>query len=136
MAVWSIYTALLRKQPPVHWLSFAALNFVIASLINLPLFIGEHLLYRQIHWSWGAVAAVAYVSTLPSLVAQIFYIRGVGLIGGNRAGVFMHLIPLFGALMAIAFLGETLHLFHLAGFACILGGVWFASRPAEINIPS
>jgi drug/metabolite transporter (DMT)-like permease len=131
MGVWSVYTALLRQQPAIHWLSFAAITFAVASLVNLPIFIGEHLLYRQINPTWEAFAAIAYVSTLPSVVAQVFYIRGVELIGGNRAGVFMHLIPMFGAILAIAFLGETLHLFHLAGFVFILAGVGLASRPAQ-----
>ena len=135
MAVWSVYTALLRKQPAIHWLSFAAITFAVASLVNLPIFIGEHLLFRQIHWTREAVIAIAYVSTLPSVVAQIFYIRGVELIGSTRAGVFMHLVPMFGAIMAIAFLGETVHLFHLAGFALILVGVWLASRPARLQAP-
>jgi drug/metabolite transporter (DMT)-like permease len=136
MGVWSVYTALLRKQPPIHWLSFAAITFAVASAVNLPIFIGEHLLFRQIHWTREAVVAIAYVSTLPSVVAQIFYIRGVELIGSTRAGVFMHLVPMFGAIMAIAFLGETLHWHHLAGFALILVGVGLASRPARISIPS
>lgn len=136
MAVWALYTALLRKQPPVHWLSFAAVTFIIAAVVLMPIFIGEHLHFRQITWNWEAVLAIAYVATLPSLVSQIFYIRGVELIGGNRAGVFMHLIPLFGAVLAILFLGETLHVFHLAGFAFILSGVWTASRPEKISIPS
>jgi drug/metabolite transporter (DMT)-like permease len=135
MGVWAMYTALLRKQPAIHWLSFAAITFCVASLVNLPLFIGEHLLFRQIHWTREAALAILYVSTLPSVVAQIFYIRGVALIGGNRAGVFMHLIPMFGAIMAILFLGETLHPFHLTGFALILAGVWLASRPERIVIP-
>ena len=87
MAVWSVYTALLRKQPPIHWLSFAAITFAVASLVNLPMFIGEHLLFRQIHWTREAVIAIAYVATLPSVVAQIFYIRGVELIGSTRAHV-------------------------------------------------
>ncbi len=136
MAVWAIYTALLRKQPPIHWLSFAAISFSIASMINLPIFIGEHLLYRQIHWTPQALLAVLYVSTLPSATAQIFYIRSVELIGASRAGVFMHLIPMFGAIMAILFLGETLHLFHLAGFVLILAGVWLASRPEVVSTRS
>jgi len=135
MAVWAVYTALLRHQPPIHWLSFAAISFAVAALVNLPMFIGEHLLFRQIQVTPEAVFAIAYVATLPSVVAQIFYIRGVELIGGNRAGVFMHLIPLFGAILAIAFLGEQLRLFHLVGFAIILVGVWLASRPAKISIP-
>jgi drug/metabolite transporter (DMT)-like permease len=128
MAVWAVYTALLREQPKVHWMSFAAVSFLVASLFNLPLFLIEHFFFNQIVPTTEAFLAIAYVSTFPSLVAQIFYIRGVELIGGNRAGVFMHLIPLFGAVLAILFLGETLHAYHFAGFALILVGVWLASR--------
>jgi drug/metabolite transporter (DMT)-like permease len=128
MAVWAVYTALLREQPKVHWMSFAAVSFLVASLFNLPLFLIEYFYFKQIIPTTEAFLAIAYVSTLPSLVAQIFYIRGVELIGGNRAGVFMHLIPLFGAVLAILFLGETLHAYHFAGFALILVGVWLASR--------
>jgi drug/metabolite transporter (DMT)-like permease len=136
MVVWAVYTALLRKQPPIHWLSFAAISFCIASLINLPIFIGEHLLYRQIHWTPQGVMAILYVGTLPSATAQIFYIRGVELIGASRAGVFLHLIPMFGAIMAILFLGEALHMYHFAGFALILAGVWLASRREPVGIAS
>jgi drug/metabolite transporter (DMT)-like permease len=132
MMIWAVYTALLRKQPRMHWMSFAALSFIVASLVNLPLFLGEYTSGLRIVPSLHSALAIAYVSTFPSLVAQIFYIRGVALIGGTRAGVFMHLIPLFGGIMAILFLGEQLHLFHLSGFALILSGVWLASRPARI----
>ena len=138
MGIWAVYTALLREQPQMHWLSFAAITFAVASVLNLPLFLAEHFLYRQITPTRDAFLAIAYVSTLPSVVAQVFYIRGVELIGGNRAGVFMHLIPLFGALLAIVFLGEQLHLYHFAGFALILAGVWLASRrspPVNIHSP-
>jgi drug/metabolite transporter (DMT)-like permease len=131
MIVWSTYTALLRKQPPIHWLSFAAICFCIASVVNFPLFIGEFLYGKRIVPTLEAFMAIAYVSTLPSVVAQIFYIRGVELIGSSRAGVFMHLVPFFGAILAITFLGESLYLYHLGGFVLILSGVWLASRPGR-----
>lgn len=129
MVVWSVYTSILREQPRIHWLSFAAVTFAVASVLTLPLFIGEHLSGTRIQPGWHAFLAIAYVSTMPSVVAQIFYIRGVELIGGSRAGVFTHLVPLFGAVLAILFLGEDLHLYHLAGFGLILAGVWISSRP-------
>jgi drug/metabolite transporter (DMT)-like permease len=72
--------------------------------------------------------AVAYVAIFPGLLAYIFFNRGVQLIGSTRAGVFLHLVPLFGTLLAIGLLGEELRLFHLTGFALILLGVWLASR--------
>ena len=137
MGIWAVYTALLREQPQMHWLSFAAITFAVASILNLPFFLAEHFFYRQIAPTRESLLAIAYVSTLPSVVAQVFYIRGVELIGGNRAGVFMHLIPLFGAVLAIVFLGEHLHLYHFGGFALILAGVWLASRQsAPLNIRS
>ncbi len=132
MMVWAIYTALLRKQPGVHWLSFAAISFMVASIVNFPMFIGEMVAGKTLQPTLHAILAIAYVSTLPSVVAQIFYIRGVELIGGSRAGVFMHLIPLFGTVLAIIFLGEQLYLFHLGGFGLILTGVVLASRAPRI----
>jgi drug/metabolite transporter (DMT)-like permease len=54
--------------------------------------------------------------------------RGVELIGANRAAPFFHLIPVFGSVMAIVFLGERLRLFHLAGYALVLVGVFIAAR--------
>jgi drug/metabolite transporter (DMT)-like permease len=133
VATWAVYTALLRKQPTMHWLSFAAVTFIVASLVNFPLFVGEAF-FRSINPTPMAIFAIAYVSTLPSVVAQIFFIRSVELIGANRAGAFMHFIPLFGAVLAIALLGEELHFFHIVGFAMILAGVTFASRPTMSNV--
>jgi drug/metabolite transporter (DMT)-like permease len=128
MLVWAVYTALLREQPAMHWLSFAWITFFVASAVNLVPFALEHLFVRQIQPTVEALIGIAYVSTLPSIVAQIFFIRGVELIGANRAGAFMNFIPMFGAVLAVLILGETLYLFHLAGFALILAGVTLASR--------
>src|SRR5262249_41774290 len=132
MTVWAVYTAILREAPRMHWLSFAAITFSVAALLNLPLFIGEMLAGKYIYPTPGALVAIAYISTMPSIVAQICYIRGVELIGSSRAGVFMHLIPLFGVILAMIFLGETLHFYHLTGFALILSGVWLASRRTRV----
>jgi drug/metabolite transporter (DMT)-like permease len=74
------------------------------------------------------VLAVGYVAIFPSVLAYMFYNRGVDLIGANRAGTFIHLMPLFGSIMAILFLGETFHLYHAIGIALILGGLMLAAR--------
>src|ERR1700744_2701584 len=78
--------------------------------------------------SLGVVAAVAYVAIFPSLVAYIFYNRGVELLGPTRAGVYLFLVPIFGAVLATFFLGETLHLFHAVAFGLIVAGVLLAGR--------
>jgi drug/metabolite transporter (DMT)-like permease len=74
------------------------------------------------------VAALAFVGLFPSLLAYAAWSRAVETIGSARAGVFLHLIPLYSALVAGAMLGEQIEMFHLAGFALILAGVALASR--------
>jgi drug/metabolite transporter (DMT)-like permease len=61
-------------------------------------------------------------------VGYIFWNRGVAEVGSNVAGIFMHLMPLFGALLAWAFLGERIRLFHVAGMALILAGIALTTR--------
>jgi drug/metabolite transporter (DMT)-like permease len=135
MGVFSIYTALLRKQPKMHWISFGASCFIVASIVTFPLFLSEVFTGRMIDPTLGAFLAIIYVGTLPSVCAQIMFIRGVELIGGSRAGAFLHLIPLFGALLAVIFLGEELEAFHLAGFGLIICGVWLAQRQRIVAPP-
>jgi drug/metabolite transporter (DMT)-like permease len=69
-----------------------------------------------------------YVAFLPSLLSQIFFIRGVELIGPARAGLFVNLVPVFGALLAVVLLGEPFALYHAIGLALVLGGIWLAER--------
>ncbi|MDH3580754.1 MAG: DMT family transporter, partial [Hyphomicrobiales bacterium] len=97
MMTWAVYAAFLRKRPDIHWLSFVAVTFTVAILFNTPLFVAEHLSGWQIQTTRQTLLAVAYVSIFPGLLAYICFNRGVELIGANRAGVFMHLVPFFGA---------------------------------------
>jgi drug/metabolite transporter (DMT)-like permease len=69
-----------------------------------------------------------YVGVFPSALAYLCFNRGVHLIGANRAAPFFHVVPVFGAAMAIVFLGERLQAFHIIGFVLVLSGVFVASR--------
>ena len=70
----------------------------------------------------ATVAALAYYGTFPSIAAYLFWNRGVAQVGPNRAGLFVHLMPLFGALLSLIFLGEQLYGYHYAGAVLIFGG--------------
>ncbi|GAB4234936.1 MAG: DMT family transporter [Methyloligellaceae bacterium] len=130
LALWGLYTAFLRKRPAIHWLSFCAATFLIGAGANLPFFAWEHFSGRQLSGDLQTIAAIAYVSIFPSVLAYICYNRAVELIGAARAGVCLHLVPLFGSVMAILFLGEEPRLYHLLGIALILTGVALAARKA------
>lgn len=76
----------------------------------------------------GGWALIAYTAIFPSMISQLFFIRGVAMIGANRAGVFINLVPIFAALLAVLILGEVFQLYHLAGLVLVLGGLALAER--------
>jgi drug/metabolite transporter (DMT)-like permease len=129
MLITGIYTAYLRLRPNIHWVTFLFAQFLASGLFNLPLVIIESTVFGlTLQPTLVTFLAVMYVSIFPSIIGYILYTRGVELIGGVRAGIFLHLVPFFGALMAIGLLGEPLAAFHIAGFVLILTGVAMTSR--------
>lgn len=125
---YGFYSAVLRKRPAMHWISFLWATIVFGAIMLLPAFVLELQAHDQVPLSFSNLAAFAYVIIFASLVAYICFNRGVELIGANRAGPFFHLMPLFGSAMAILFLGEKPALFHAAGYGLILLGVMVAQR--------
>ncbi|ORE98216.1 DMT family transporter [Aurantimonas sp. 22II-16-19i] len=125
------YTVALRFKPPIHWLStIFVLSF--ASLAISIVFAGIELALglTRLPDLQGAAAAL-YTVIFPSLIAQSLYIRGVEMIGPNRANLFINLVPVFGALLAVVIVGEVLHPFHIVALACVLGGITLAERGAR-----
>lgn len=126
--LFAAYSLGLRDRPDVPPLAFFALMAMVACLTSLPLLAIE-MAQGWFFWpSWKGVALLLYVAVLPSFLAQIFYIRGVALIGPARAGVFYNLVPLWGAMLSVALLGEPFAPFHAAALALVLGGIWIAER--------
>jgi drug/metabolite transporter (DMT)-like permease len=128
IAVWSVYSAFLRLCPGIHWLSFLFVLGVISSAGTLPLAVWEHVSGYAFQPTWLTAVAVIYVSIFPSVVGFAAWNRGVALIGSNRSGPFLHLIPVYSVVLASLFLGEQLMLYHVVGFVLILIGVWLAAR--------
>ena len=71
---------------------------------------------------------VAYCAIFPSMLAQIFFMRGVELAGANRSGFYLNLIPVFSAMMGVIFLAESLYFYHAASLAMVLGGIYLAEK--------
>jgi drug/metabolite transporter (DMT)-like permease len=130
MLVFAFYSVYLRRRPAIHWLSFIFILSLISGIGTAPLFAWEQLSGAYLPWTWTMVLAVGYVALFPSLGAYIFWNRGIELIGANRSGVFLHLVPLYSAVLATVLLGEQLHAYHVLGFALILTGVRLATRGA------
>jgi len=125
---YAVYTALLRLRPAVHGLSFAFATFAIGAVLLLPVYIGETLLGKALPVTATSVLAIGYVAVFASILAYLAYNRVVALLGANTAGLTVHLVPVFGVVLAVLLLGETLHLHHGLGIALIASGLWLATR--------
>lgn len=129
MVAWALYTLLLRGMPPaLHRIGLLTLQVAIGLIGIVPLFAWELASGRHTPLNAATLATFAYVGTLPSVAAYYFYNLGVARVGAARAGMFIHLMPGFGALLSMLFLGEALQLYHLAGITLILAGVTLATR--------
>ncbi|MDB5525836.1 MAG: hypothetical protein JWM58_3599 [Rhizobium sp.] len=122
------YTVALRWKPAVHWKTLMAASALGAMLACLPLLASEVTTGNFIAPDTIGWVAILYTGTIPSLMSQILYVKGVELIGPNRAGLFINAVPIFGILLSVVFLGEPLHNFHLMAMAMVLAGIAIAER--------
>jgi drug/metabolite transporter (DMT)-like permease len=128
LAIFGLYSALSVTRPQIHGLSFAAFTFGCGSACLVPLWVWEMFSRPAMHLDAANLLTTFYVAVFPSILAYLCFNRGVQLIGANRAAPFFHVVPVFGSVMAMVFLGERPQLFHIIGFALVLTGVFVASR--------
>ncbi len=129
VAIWSVYTVLLRRRPPeLSPLGLLTVLFAIGALTVLPLHLAESWAGRPLPTAPDALLGYLYVGIFPAAVAFFGWNRGVAAIGPNRASLFTHLMPAFSVVLAYLFLGEHIAGFHLAGGALIFLGIFLANR--------
>ncbi len=126
-----LYSALITRRPKIHQLSLISFTIGCGALLLLPFWVWEFSNGVRLKPDALTLATVIYVMIFPSILAYLFFNRGIALIGPNRASPFLHLVPVFGSAMAILLLGEQPRLFHLAGYLLVLAGVVIASRQAS-----
>jgi drug/metabolite transporter (DMT)-like permease len=131
MVIFGLYSVLTLKRPPIHGLSFVGFTFGCGAVCLIPLLVWELCSRPPMQLTSSNLLMLFYVAVFPSTVAYLCFNRGVQLIGANRAAPFFHVVPLFGAVMAMVFLAERPRLFHVVGFALVLTGVYVASRKAS-----
>ena len=114
---YALYSALLRLKPAVHPLSLLAASFAVGVVFLIPLAVIEARTGARFIMTPVSAFAIVYACIFPAFLAYFLYNRGVELVGPARAGQYVHLMPAFGVVLAVLFLGETLHPYHLAGSA-------------------
>ncbi len=131
LVIFALYSVLTLKRPQIHGLSFVGFTFGCGAACLIPLFIWELYARPVMQIDTANLLTLAYVALFPSTLAYLCFNRGVQLIGANRAAPFFHVVPVFGTVMSIVFLGEHPQAFHFIGFALVLAGVFVASRKPE-----
>jgi drug/metabolite transporter (DMT)-like permease len=128
LAVFGLYSVLSLKRPNIHGLSFVGFTFGCGAAVLIPLLIWEMFTRPLMQLNTANLLTLFYIAVFPSTLAYLCFNRGVQLIGANRAAPFFHVVPVFGAAMAIVFIGEHPQPFHVIGFALVLIGVFVAAR--------
>jgi drug/metabolite transporter (DMT)-like permease len=127
MVIYGVYAAVFRVRPAAHPLSFLVATMGIGSMMILPFYLWEAAEGGRIEGGLLAWLTLAYIAVFPSFVAYLFFNRGIELIGAARASQSWHLMPVFGSILAVLFLGETFYLYHAVGIALIAAGILLAS---------
>lgn len=125
---YALYTIALTRRPEASGVGIFAAMAGFACLTSVPL-VAIEAFEGTLQWptpkGW---AVLAFIALFPSFISQLFYMRGVTLIGPARAGVFANLVPVFGAAFAVALLGEPFGWYHAAGLVLVIGGIVWVQR--------
>ncbi|MEO8383670.1 MAG: DMT family transporter [Betaproteobacteria bacterium] len=137
MMLWALYTLLLKWRPDgVPGLALLTVCASIGLMAMTPIYGWEIANGKSIQWSFGVTAALLYLGVFPSLIGYIFWNRAVEEVGANVAGLFVHLMPVFGSLLAWLFLGERMFWFHVFGIALIFAGIFLTTRQTTMTPPA
>jgi drug/metabolite transporter (DMT)-like permease len=126
--IYALYTLALRDRPQMPGVAFFTLLVLIATLTSLPLVAFEAMTTGLMLPTAEGLLVTAYVAIFPSCLAQIFLLRGVDLIGPGRAGVYVNLVPVFAAILAVGLLGEPFTAVHAVALVLVIGGILLAQR--------
>ena len=129
MFSWSIYSALLKKKK--YELSQITLLQVVIGfgvIILIPFYFIDINIGNEIKFDIPFFLILTYVVLFPGLISFFLWIKGVGLIGANRAGVYLHLMPILGAIMAMMIFGEKILFYHFVGAIFIIAGIVLSNK--------
>ena len=133
MFSWAMYSALLRKKKfELSQISFLQTIISAGLILLLPAYLIEMALGYRLNIHLPFILTLSYVVLFPGLASFFFWIKGISIIGSNRAGIFLHLMPIFSTVMAILIFKEKFMTFHLIGALLIITGIILSSKGRNI----
>ena len=129
MFAWALYSALLKKKKyEISQITLLEVVIITGLFFLIPISILETKFGNQIIIGKPFILTLSYVVIFPGLAAFFFWIKGIAIIGANRAGVFLHLMPVFGSVMAIILFDEKFMIYHLLGAIFIIAGITLSNK--------
>lgn len=126
---WAIFSVLFKKfNLSIPLLPFLLLTAIIGDLTLLPCYLVELKLGYQLQWSMVNVSYILYTALFSSIIAYSAWNRGVSEAGPGIAALFFNLFPVFGTMLAVIFLGETIRAYHVAGFMLVITGIYLVAK--------
>ena len=132
MFAWALYSALLKKKKyEISQITLLEVVIITGLIFLIPIYILEINYGNQITLDKPFILTLSYVVLFPGLASFFFWIKGIGIIGANRAGVFLHLMPVFGSIMAILLFKEKFMFYHLLGAIFIIAGITLSNKKVK-----
>ena len=134
MFSWAVYSALLKKKSyEISQITLLEVVIILGLIFLIPIYILEMNFGNQVFLDKPFILTLSYVVIFPGLASFFFWIKGIGIIGANRAGVFLHLMPVFGSIMAIILFDEKFMIYHLLGAIFIIAGITLSNKKISNN---
>jgi len=132
MFSWAMYSALLRKKKfKLSQLSLLQTIISAGLILLLPAYLIEMSLGFRLNLNLPFILTLSYVVLFPGLASFIFWIKGIAIIGSNRSGIFLHLMPIFSTILAILIFKEKFMIFHFIGAMFIITGIFLSSKKVK-----
>ena len=129
MLSWATYSALLKKKKyEISQITLLQVVITFGFIFLIPIYFIEMNMGYLIKLEKPFYLTLAYVVIFPGLASFFFWIKGIAIIGANRAGVFLHLMPIFGAIMAIIIFDEKFMFYHFLGAIFIIAGITLSNK--------
>ena len=132
MFSWAIYSTLLKRQKyEISQLSLLQVVISFGLIFLIPVYLIEYQIGFRINLDTPFILILSYVVLLPGLASFILWIKGISLIGANRSGVFLHLMPILSAIMAMIFFNEKFMFYHMLGACFIVIGILLSNKKVQ-----
>ena len=129
MFSWALYSTLLKRQKyEISQISLLQVVITFGLLFLIPIYFIEYQIGSRIILEKPFILILSYVVLFPGLASFLLWIKGISLIGANRSGVFLHLMPILSAIMAIIFFNEKFMFYHMLGACFIITGILLSNK--------